>query len=497
MIVGDHPQPGVRSLTAAKMIEQVASRVQPEDEAWVLLSGGTTSLIAAPDAALKPDEMMQLFALLHGSGLDIATMNLIRKRFTRWGAGRLAAALRCSKIRNFVISDVIGDDLAAIGSGPCVPDPSTAAQVRSILVAYKIWDSVPTTLRRYLHAVERDPGLETPKAGDAVFENVERKIIASNRTALDAIVTKAKEYGYDPRIMSTTLSGDAASAGRRVASTLTGTCGSATPAVAERAGRSCLIWGGETTVLARHRAARRRRPLPGARARRRARACSDEKRSRLHDPRLRHRRPRRRHRRRRRGREPRDVERHHARWPRSRARSRGTRRVPRARRGRRAAPDRSHGHECHGRGRRRVRPADGGDDEAQDAEHAGTDLGELPPNHRVGQTSLHRFPQGNDMPFSIALIQQPVPTDAKAAVEAAIAKIREARARGAQIICLQELFNRQYFCKVQKGERFELAEPIPGPTVDRMQALAKELGVVLIVPIFERQAPACTATPPR
>jgi glycerate-2-kinase len=120
--------------------------------------------------------------------------------------------------------------------------------VRSILVAYKIWDSVPTTLRRYLHAVERDPGLETPKAGDAVFENVERKIIASNRTALDAIVAKAKEYGYDPRIMSTTLSGDAASAGRRVASTLTGTCGSATPAVAERAGRSCLIWGGETTV---------------------------------------------------------------------------------------------------------------------------------------------------------------------------------------------------------------------------------------------------------
>jgi glycerate-2-kinase len=248
MIVGDHPQPGVRSLTAAKVVEQMASRVRPEDEAWVLLSGGTTSLIAAPDAALKPDEMMQLFSLLHGSGLDIATMNLIRKRFTRWGAGRLAAALRCSKIRNFVISDVIGDDLAAIGSGPCVPDPSTAMQVRSILVAYKIWDSVPTTLRRYLHMVERDPGLETPKAGDAVFENVERKIIASNRTALDAIVAKAKEFGYDPRIMSTTLSGEAATAGRRVAATLSSTCSSSTPTIAERAGRACLIWGGETTV---------------------------------------------------------------------------------------------------------------------------------------------------------------------------------------------------------------------------------------------------------
>ena len=91
------------------------------------------------------------------------------------------------------------------------------------------------------------------------------------------------------------------------------------------------------------------------------------------------------------------------------------------------------------------------------------------------------------MPFSIALIQQPVPTDAKAAVASAIAHIRDAAQRGANIICLQELFNAPYFCKVTDAERFDLAEPIPGPTVDRMQALAKELGVVLIVPIFERR----------
>jgi N-carbamoylputrescine amidase len=91
------------------------------------------------------------------------------------------------------------------------------------------------------------------------------------------------------------------------------------------------------------------------------------------------------------------------------------------------------------------------------------------------------------VPFSVALIQQPVPTDAKAAVEQSIAKIREAAARGANIVCLQELFNAPYFCKVTDAERFDLAEPIPGPTVERMQALAKELGIVLIVPIFERR----------
>ena len=92
------------------------------------------------------------------------------------------------------------------------------------------------------------------------------------------------------------------------------------------------------------------------------------------------------------------------------------------------------------------------------------------------------------MPLSIALVQSAVPTDAKAAVAAAEARVREAAQRGAKIVCLQELFNAPYFCKVTDAERFDLAEPIPGPTVERMQAIAKELGVVIIVPIFERRS---------
>ena len=91
-------------------------------------------------------------------------------------------------------------------------------------------------------------------------------------------------------------------------------------------------------------------------------------------------------------------------------------------------------------------------------------------------------------PFTVGLIQEAVSDDADANVERAIDRIREAAKRGAQIICLQELFNAPYFCKSQKSERFDLAEPIPGPTVTAMQAVARELGVVIIVPIFERQA---------
>ena len=91
-------------------------------------------------------------------------------------------------------------------------------------------------------------------------------------------------------------------------------------------------------------------------------------------------------------------------------------------------------------------------------------------------------------PFTIGIIQDDAGDDIARNVEAAVGRIREAASRGAQIICLKELFNAPYFCKSQKCERFDLAEPIPGPTTDKMQTLAGELGVVLVVPIFEKQA---------
>ena len=94
-----------------------------------------------------------------------------------------------------------------------------------------------------------------------------------------------------------------------------------------------------------------------------------------------------------------------------------------------------------------------------------------------------------DSPFTIGLVQQAVPPDADAAIDSAERGIREAAKRGAQIICLQELFDAPYFCKVTDAERFDLAEPIPGRITERMQGIARELGVVIIVPIFEKRGP--------
>jgi N-carbamoylputrescine amidase len=91
-------------------------------------------------------------------------------------------------------------------------------------------------------------------------------------------------------------------------------------------------------------------------------------------------------------------------------------------------------------------------------------------------------------PFTVGIIQDTATSDAAATLEASVVRVREAAARGAQIICLKELFNSPYFCKSQKCDRFDIAEPIPGPTTDVMQKLAKELEAVIIVPIFEKQA---------
>ncbi len=91
-------------------------------------------------------------------------------------------------------------------------------------------------------------------------------------------------------------------------------------------------------------------------------------------------------------------------------------------------------------------------------------------------------------PFTIGIIQDAVAQAPSETLDRAVARIREASARGAQIVCLQEMFNSHYFCKSQNCERFDIAEPIPGPVTDRMQALARELEIVIIVPIFERQA---------
>jgi glycerate 2-kinase len=247
IVAGDHPEPGPRSLAAAEALARAAAVVAPEDEVWVLLSGGASSLLAAPVEGVTPAELTALYRLLLASGLDITAMNRIRKRFSRWGAGRLARALAPARVRVFVVSDVIGDDLPSIGSGPCVPDVTTAAEVRQMLERAGLWDRIPAAARRLVTASESGETEETPKPGDAAFARVTLELIASNRLALEAAAKRAAELGLAPLVAEAPLAGEASATGASVAASILQNCGPVVipqPAAPSR----CYIWGGETTV---------------------------------------------------------------------------------------------------------------------------------------------------------------------------------------------------------------------------------------------------------
>jgi hydroxypyruvate reductase len=239
-LAGDHPLPGRRSFTAAERIGAAAMGMRSADVAIVLLSGGASSLLAAPLRGMSEADLGHLFELLLGSGLDIRAMNAIRKRFTRWGAGRLALALAPARTYTFVISDVPGDQVADVGSGPCAPDALTVRDVIAMLQSAGIFARLAPSMREYLAAVARGLMPETPKPTHPAFAHVSTRLIGTNDLALDAVMRRAASLSVPAERAATALSGDAAQCGERIAESLL-----------ERAQRDVtgvVVWGGETTV---------------------------------------------------------------------------------------------------------------------------------------------------------------------------------------------------------------------------------------------------------
>lgn len=194
-VAGDHPLPGARSAAAAAAVGEAAGLVRRDDEVLVLVSGGTSSLIAAPAPGAGTTGLAALFAALLESGADIRAMNAVRRRALRWGGGRLAEALGPAQVRCVVLSDVPAGSPHDVGSGPC--DRPWVATV----------------------------------------------VAADTRTAVLAAAAAGRARGWDAVPACTELRGDAAGCGRRLAARLTALA----HAGGEDAAR-CLVWGGETTV---------------------------------------------------------------------------------------------------------------------------------------------------------------------------------------------------------------------------------------------------------
>jgi len=238
MVAGDHPIPGDGSFAAAERLGHLCTQITADDLVIVLISGGTSALIGAPVAGVTGHELRLLNELLLASGLDIERMNAVRKRFARWGAGRLAAALAPAPIQPILLSDVPGDDPAAIGSGPLSPDHYTADEIHELLGDAGITAKLPPGITAMLSAMRRQTVTETPKPGDAIFHRVRAPVIGGNHAALSA----AKQFAAGHRLTHVSLDvrpqvGDAAETGRAIARAL----------LAAEPG-TCLLMGGETTV---------------------------------------------------------------------------------------------------------------------------------------------------------------------------------------------------------------------------------------------------------
>ncbi len=234
---GDHPVPGHRSVAAAAALNVMSASAAPNDRTLLLLSGGTTSLIAAPVPGVSLASLQQTFRMLLGSGLDIHAANRVRKQFLAWGGGRLAEALAPGAITALAISDVPGDDPASIGSGPVSPDPTRAEDVQLLLTTHRL--ELPGDARLVLQQMVNGNRPETPRPGTPCFRNVHYQVIASNRRALEAAAAAATAQGFVAVIENDGLSGEASVAGSAIAQRLL-----ALPSGNRRA----LILGGETTV---------------------------------------------------------------------------------------------------------------------------------------------------------------------------------------------------------------------------------------------------------
>jgi len=238
VVIGDHPAPGINSARAADAIAQAVSGIPARHQALVLLSGGASSLAAAPTEGVTTEDLGALWEFLLRSGQPIGVMNAIRKRCLRWGAGRLAAALAPRSVTVLCISDVVGDDPGTVGSGPCAPDPRSAREVLALLERVSPHREVPAAVRRLLERQASGDLPDTPKPGDGTFRNVVTHVIASNRLAVLGVKRRAEELGHAVLAGASDLSGEARDAGTRIGAFLRAGGG----------GANCFIWGGETTV---------------------------------------------------------------------------------------------------------------------------------------------------------------------------------------------------------------------------------------------------------
>jgi len=242
-----HPVPDENSMEGARILSQMAAEADEHTLIINLISGGGSSLFCLPADGISLEDKRQTTRVLLASGADIDEMNCIRKHISQVKGGGLARIASPARLINLILSDVIGDRIDTIASGITAPDPTTFQDALSIVQKYALDDKLPQAVRDHLVCGAQGKIPETPKAGDTVFRNTVNIILGNNTLACNAARKTAQRLGYDARILSTTLAGEASGAGTYFAQFAkvidSGKSGIAKPAA--------IIAGGETTVTIR------------------------------------------------------------------------------------------------------------------------------------------------------------------------------------------------------------------------------------------------------
>jgi glycerate 2-kinase len=241
---GGHPAPNEEGVRGAESVMRLASALGGEDFLLCLISGGGSALMTLPPPGVALEEVRRTSDLLLRAGATIQELNCVRKHLDRLKGGRLARAAAPARVLALVLSDVIGDPLDVIASGPLSPDPTTYEAAIHVLKRRNVWGALPEAVRDHLHRGAAGEEDETPTAGDPCFERVEVRVVGNNRIAAEAARHEAERRGYRTALLSTSVSGEAREVGRVLA------------ALAREMRRSdqpvpvpgCLVAAGETTV---------------------------------------------------------------------------------------------------------------------------------------------------------------------------------------------------------------------------------------------------------
>jgi glycerate 2-kinase len=242
-----HPIPDEAGVRATRTLIHFVTGHGPRDLLLCLLSGGGSALSPAPVEGITLAEEQEVTRLLLACGATIHEINALRKHISLVKGGQLARLASPATLITLALSDVVGDALDVIASGPTVPDTSTFADCVEILHKYQLLDQVPTTIRHHLESGVSGAVPETPKPGEAVFARTQTVLIGRNLQALEAASRQATALGYRPLILSSAIEGET----REVAKVHAGIAREVLASGHPIAAPACILSGGETTVTLR------------------------------------------------------------------------------------------------------------------------------------------------------------------------------------------------------------------------------------------------------